>query len=296
MANDRYRPGGRGFVPEAQAYQYPQQQPEGRPERRSAITAGVKQPASSVASRTAEVNVNGSTTPVDKKFLSKTVGECYSVTVMFSGVTVPCLLDPGSQVTTVGESFFNAHLAPNGFRLRPIPELFTLVSANGANMPYIGYFETDIHAIGQTIRSRVVLVLREKSPVPQANEGVHGILGMNVLQQCWEDLLSSSHKPHLTKIPWPTQDPIWQRALKTTGKTLEFGAKDGKVGKAYLGGQSVVLSARQVAIVKAEGHQGPGGNAYEAVLEPTASRGTPMGVAIPSCLVKVESGSFSLTL
>ena len=163
-------------------------------------------------------------------------------------------------------------------------------------MPYIGYFETDIHAIGQTIRSRVVPVLREKSSVPQANEGVHGILGMNVLQQCWQDLLSSSHKPHLTKIPWPTQDPIWQRALKTTGKTLEFGAKDGKVGKAYLGGQSVVLSARQVAIVKAEGHQGPGGNAYEAVLEPTASRGTPMGVAIPSCLVKVESGSFSLTL
>ena len=33
VANDRYRPGGREFVPEAQAPQYPQQQPEGRPER-----------------------------------------------------------------------------------------------------------------------------------------------------------------------------------------------------------------------------------------------------------------------
>ena len=33
----------------------------------------------------------------------------------------------------------------------------------------------------------------------QANGGMKGILGMNVLQQCWEELLSESHKPHLKK-------------------------------------------------------------------------------------------------
>ena len=60
-------------------------------------------------------------------------------------------------MTTVGEGYFYEHLVPRGFELRPISELFSLVSANGTDMPYVGYFETDIHAIGQTFKSHVIL-------------------------------------------------------------------------------------------------------------------------------------------
>ena len=48
------------------------------------VTSRVKRPASAVVSHIVEVGVVGSATQVDQKFLSKTVGECYSVTVMFS--------------------------------------------------------------------------------------------------------------------------------------------------------------------------------------------------------------------
>ena len=159
-------------------------------------------------SQTAEVAAGGSPTQVDRLFLAKTVGECFSVSVMFSDVVVKCLLDPGSQVTTIGEDYYRKCLAPKGFELRPIPGLFSLVSANGTTIPYIGYFESDIHALGQTIKSRVVLVLREESSPLRTWEkgGIPGILGMNVLEQCWERLVGSDGRQRLEKIPWPHQD------------------------------------------------------------------------------------------
>ncbi len=255
MTNDRYRPRSRGFVPEAptphqEAPQYTQQQPEGRPNLSQQSHPELNgQPT--VASHTAEVGVEGSTARVDQAFLSKTVGECYSVSIMFGDVMVPCLLDPGSQVTTVGERYFYDHLREQS---------------------------------------------SSPSSSPSARGGVQGILGMNVLQQCWEQLMSASHKPHL-KIPWPiSRDPIWQRTLHTVGKTLEFGADDGIIGKAYLGGQSIVLSARQGVVVKAKGRAAPDGGIYEAFLEPSSDGGSPASITVPPCFVQVESGSFHLAL
>lgn len=246
-------------------------------------------------SHTAEVGSGGSLEP-NHNFLSKAVGECYSVTVTFADVAVPCLLDPGSQVTTVSEEFFAKSLASRGFKLQRIPGTLSLVSASGSAIPYTGYFETDIHALGKTMKSRVVLVIKETSSPPQARGGVHGILGMNVLQQCWEELLGPVCGAQLDKIPWPVQEPAWQKALGTVGEFLSFGDDQGRIGRAYLGGQAVVISAHQGVVIKAQGCQGPGGLAYEALLEPTQDKGTPTGIALPPCLVRVESGVFDVAL
>ena len=46
-----------------------------------------------------------------------TVGKCPVVTVQMGGVDVPCLLDTGSQVSTVTESFFRQNIAPGDSEL-----------------------------------------------------------------------------------------------------------------------------------------------------------------------------------
>ena len=44
----------------------------------------------------------------------KDVGECKTVELKLWGVTVSCLLDTGSQVSTISEGFFREHLALEG--------------------------------------------------------------------------------------------------------------------------------------------------------------------------------------
>lgn len=44
----------------------------------------------------------------------KGVGECPVVTVRLGGVDVPCLLDLGSEVSTITEEFFMNSFAPKG--------------------------------------------------------------------------------------------------------------------------------------------------------------------------------------
>ncbi len=252
-----------------------------------------------VTSHTSEVGVASTSAGMNEEFISKAVGECFSVVVTFCDVPVRCLLDPGSQVTTVSERFFRNVLEPRGFKLQDIPKPFTLVSANGAAIPYIGCFETDMCAANQAIEARVVLVIRvEHSTLSSAGRGnVQGILGMNVLRRCWEELMSLEGHSFMTKIDWPSPDVVWQKALKTVDQKMTFGTESGEIGKAYLGGGSLVISARQAVVIEGRSHSGPTGDSYEAVLEPTTKTGVfPSGVSLAPSLVKVDDGRFPVTV
>lgn len=53
-----------------------------------------------------------------------------------------CLLDTGSQVTTVSQSFYENNLAD--LEIHPIQDLLEVEAANGQNVPYSGYISVDI--------------------------------------------------------------------------------------------------------------------------------------------------------
>ena len=48
------------------------------------------------------------------RMYKKAVGECPVATVRLGGVDLPCLLDSGSEVSTITEEFFNEHFALKG--------------------------------------------------------------------------------------------------------------------------------------------------------------------------------------
>lgn len=62
--------------------------------------------------------------------------------VAVDGVNCCCLLDTGSQVTTIAMSFYKSHLSEHP--IKPISNLLEVEGANGQIVPYLGYVETII--------------------------------------------------------------------------------------------------------------------------------------------------------
>lgn len=71
---------------------------------------------------------------------------------------VPCLIDTGSMVTTVTESFFYKHFS---HLQKKDCKWLGLKAANGLDIPYSGYIELDIFVLGQRIPGRGILIVRD---------------------------------------------------------------------------------------------------------------------------------------
>lgn len=78
---------------------------------------------------------------VDSSLLNQLVGKCPVLSVVMGGVVVPCLIDTGSMVTTVTESFFTEHFS---YLQRRDCKWLGLKVANGLDIPYIGYIEVTV--------------------------------------------------------------------------------------------------------------------------------------------------------
>lgn len=112
------------------------------------------------------------------------IDKCPIVDVVMGGVEVKCLLDTGSMVTTITESFFKEAFKPlMAPRLQSCGWL-VLKAANGLDIPYVGYLELDVQVLGRNIPGRGVLVVKDPLGASQ-QEAVPGLLGMNVIGECY---------------------------------------------------------------------------------------------------------------
>ena len=107
--------------------------------------------------------------------------------VTLAGQTLDCLLDSGSQVSFVTEAFFKRAIEPQGHELRSARNWLTIRAADGLEVPYVGYFETDVCVAGQVVADRAILVVRD------AGQSLPGLLGMNVLANIPRFAASISH-------------------------------------------------------------------------------------------------------
>lgn len=70
------------------------------------------------------------------------IGAKYTAQVQINGQSYNCLLDTGSQVTRVSQSFYENNLSH--LEIHPIKDLLEVEAANGENVPYSGYIGVDI--------------------------------------------------------------------------------------------------------------------------------------------------------
>ena len=120
-----------------------------------------------------------------ERIYSRAIGHCPEATIKIGDVECRCLLDSGSEVSMVTESFFRRFLEPVGYRLIQINTVLHLTAANGLSVPYIGYFEPDLVALDARYEGVGMLVVRD-SPNPAqraAKESVPGLLGCNMLHR-----------------------------------------------------------------------------------------------------------------
>ena len=97
--------------------------------------------------------------------------------IQLDGVEVEALVDTGSQVTTVAESWFQRHLA--GSRSLGPVHRFRLTAANGTDIPTTGYMLAKV-AIGEESVAEVpILIVKD---AVSSNGQPPCLLGMNVLQ------------------------------------------------------------------------------------------------------------------
>ncbi|KAG5286801.1 hypothetical protein AALO_G00018940 [Alosa alosa] len=114
------------------------------------------------------------------------MSSCPHLDVTLGGVTVSCLIDTGSMVSTVTESFFLQHFEPWGQQRLQSCHWLQLRAANGLAIPYIGYLELDVELCGKLMPKCGVLVV--KDPPGGLSSLVPGVLGMNVLCKCYQEL------------------------------------------------------------------------------------------------------------
>ena len=224
-----------------------------------------------------------------KEFTAKATANCFTINVTFDGVQVPCLLDTGSMVTTVTKDYFDKHFKERGIQLRDVPEYFHLLSANGTAIPYAGVFETDITVLGHVIASRMVLVIESS----QTSGSTPGILGMNVLKECWSEFVTPQGQIHLTKLQPYDNHQVWEKAMQAVHKRVEFTSKTDRISRAYtLRGPPVLVPAKQTVVLQASACPGPDNMEYVAVLEPGETSNLPSSIQINRSLVSVCGGKF----
>ena len=94
-----------------------------------------------------------------------------------------CLVDTGSMVTLVSETFYKQKLEPVCGGVQGGAKMLTLRGANGLEIPYLGYLELDVQVEGVTVPSCGVLVLKDTAATVEQRRRRPGVLGRTYLRK-----------------------------------------------------------------------------------------------------------------
>ena len=86
------------------------------------------------------------------------------------GEEVNCLLDTGSQVTTIPQSFYKQHLSEQ--EIKPLFDLLEEEGAAGQSVPYLGYVELAIEAVRKHIQELLDSGVIRESELPFSSPNV----------------------------------------------------------------------------------------------------------------------------
>lgn len=123
---------------------------------------------------------------IKDEFLPKNlIGQRCVASVLVEGIQCDSLLDTGSQVTTVSETFYLTYLS--SLPIQPIHSLFEVEGAGGQNVPYLGYiqvvitFPCTVTGVEEELSSLVLVV-----PDCHFNSKVPLLIGTNVLDRLYQ--------------------------------------------------------------------------------------------------------------
>ena len=228
------------------------------------------------------------------KVFKQLVGSCPVLSIKLCDVDVYSLLDTGSMVSTITESFFNEHFSALGEQDIEDCRWLGLKAANGLDIPYIGYITLTVSIYGTQVPNCGVLVVKDP-PSPSGQEQkkcIPGILGMNIVRDFYYALL---HKYGVALFQSPEVEsghPAWKLALRYCEKR-EAVLNSTEAYKVRVQGRTPVhVAAGTLTMVPVTCPQLPASSSTEFLLEPLESDEgiLPDGLLLSPALVKAERG------
>lgn len=131
-----------------------------------------------------------------KELPKRLVGSKCTANINVGGVDCSCLLDTGSQVTTVAKSFYQTHLSDHP--IESISNILEVEGANGQPVPYLGYIEVNLKFPRALIESEPeISTLALIVPDLRSNSGVPLLIGTNTLDPLYDQccVVISFHFP-----------------------------------------------------------------------------------------------------
>ncbi len=95
-------------------------------------------------------------------------------------MSAACLLDTGSQVSTVSERFFREHLFGEDKDILSTAGWLKITAANGLDIPYLSHLELEVETMGIVLPECGFLVVRDTLNSPL----VPALIGMNIISRC----------------------------------------------------------------------------------------------------------------
>lgn len=127
------------------------------------------------------------------------VGPRCAASVVIGGMPCESIMDSGSQVTTISESFHKRHLSH--LPIQPIHALLEIEGAGGQNVPYLGYVQTHI-TFPENIagKEQHLVVLALVVPECHFNSKIPLLIGTNVLLRLYGQLLEQDGPKFIHKL------------------------------------------------------------------------------------------------
>lgn len=205
------------------------------------------------------------------------IGAKYTAQVEIDGQSCNCLLDTGSQVTTVSQSFYEENLSQ--LKIHPIQDLLEVEAANGENVPYSGYIGVDItfpkNCFGTeiTVSSLALIVPDTRSSVQSSL-----LVGTNTLDLLFDSL--SLTDADLRALPYGYRvvlSILQQRHAQKENCSLGLVRLSGK--------EPEIIPAGQSRVLKGSVHMNTKTPDKWVVVESSSSSSLPGGILVTNCLL-----------
>ena len=211
------------------------------------------------------------------------VGQCPNIEVTMEGIRLKGLLDTGSQVTLMQQSFFDEYFSPAKLGKKPL--FFRLKAANGLDIPYTGYAVLDAEIEDIRVPGRGVVIVKDEHCTKPF------IVGMNVVNACWHALFKLPGE----NVSLPQQGrTLWRDAFAACRQVEAVTDEDGSLGCVWPARRSRIrVPARSEVVVWGRARQGRGGADFDAVIEALPEE---RGLGVARALVRVRGGRVPLRL
>lgn len=193
-----------------------------------------------------------------------------------------CLLDTGSQVSTITEHFFKEHLAGEDKDMLPTSGWLRITAANGLDIPYLGYLELPVETMGINLPECGFLVVRDG----RNSSAVPALIGINIISRCRQLV----HAEFDTALGGELESD-WKEVFQQ----MQSVSRAKKQIVAHIAGKETVhipAWSTSTLIVKGRGNSCPGG--YSNLLLEPGKFPLPQGLIVVPSLVSTTTSSFPI--